>query len=131
MASWLRHEHDVEARHVSDEGLLTADDPVIFAAARDSAIAVVVTKDEDFVRLLERLGPPPQVVWVTIGNIGNAELRRIIRDTWPAVMALLVAGEPLVELGRRVEFESPPSNEAVEKAAVPRGKRERTRADGD
>lgn len=74
---------------------------MIFEAARSGGAAVVVTKDEDFVQLLERRGPPPQIVWVTCGNVRNVELREIVGAAWPRVAALLAASEPLVEIGRR------------------------------
>jgi len=99
LARWLAQEYGVDAAHVNDVGYLGADDPVIFEAARAGAAAVVVTKDEDFVRLLERHGPPPQVVWVTCGNVRNAALRSVVLPIWPSVAALLVAGEPLIEIG--------------------------------
>lgn len=78
-----------------------ADDSVIFEAARSGKTAVVVTKDEDFVQLLDRRGPPPQIVWVTCGNVSNATLREIVDAAWPSVTELLDAGEPLIEIGRR------------------------------
>ncbi len=102
LARWLRQTHAVDAWHVEDVQQLVTDDPAIFAAARAGRAAVVVTKDEDFVELVERLGPPPQVVLVTCGNVRNAELRAIVLGAWPRVAELLSSGEPLVEIGRRV-----------------------------
>ena len=96
LAEWLAEWGEV-ARHVVDLGLLTAPDEAIFAAARDAS-AVVVTKDEDFIHLLEAMGPPPQVVWVTVGNVRNARLRALFEQHWPALRAQLATGEPLVEL---------------------------------
>lgn len=96
LATWLA-EWGSGARHVADLGMLTTPDAAIFAAARDSA-AIAVTKDEDFVRLLEAHGPPPQVVWVTVGNVRNVRLRVLFERHWPEVRAQLLAGEPLVEL---------------------------------
>ena len=90
----------VEATSVRDLGLRDARDPEIFMAAR-AAIAVVMTKDADFVGLLERHGPPPQVVLVTCGNTSNAKMREILTATWANAHALLAAGEPLVELADR------------------------------
>lgn len=58
-----------------------------------------MTKDVDFVRLLERHGPPPQVLWLTCGNTSNERLVRILSGYWPAISTLLSAGEPLVEVG--------------------------------
>ena len=96
LATWLT-EWGAVSRHVADLGMLRAPDEGIFAAAR-RAQAVAVTKDEDFVRLLEVHGPPPQVVWVTVGNVRNARLRALFERHWPAIREQLLAGEPLVEL---------------------------------
>ncbi len=101
LARWLRQAHGIDAWHVDEVEQLEADDPAIFAAARTGRAAVVVTKDDDFVALVERQGPPPQVVWVTCGNVRNAVLRTLVLGAWPRVAELLVAGEPLVEIGRR------------------------------
>lgn len=101
LARWLTNEAGVAAQHVADMDLLTAKDAVIFEAARANHVEVVVTKDEDFLVLLERNGPPPQVVWITCGNVRNAELREIVLAAWPRVLALLQNSEPLVEIGRR------------------------------
>jgi predicted nuclease of predicted toxin-antitoxin system len=101
LAAWLT-EWGTPARHVEDLGLLAAADGVIFDAAR-RAKAIVVTKDEDFVQLLEAQGPPPQVVWVTVGNVRNARLRSLFERHWPAIAEQVTAGEPLTELS-----ESPP-----------------------
>ena len=100
-ARWLAFEHGVDAHHVFELGFVQADDAVIFDAARAGGAAVVVTKDEDFVQLLDRRGPPPQIVWVTCGNVRNVELREIVGAAWARVAELLAAGEPLVEIGRR------------------------------
>ena len=57
-----------------------------------------MTKDRDFVDLIERLGPPPQVIWITCGNTSNAVLQRILSVALPKALALLESGEPLVEI---------------------------------
>ena len=58
----------------------------------------MITKDQDFVQLLNRLGPPPQVVWVTSGNTSNAQMRGILGQTFHKMVSLLRVGEPLVEI---------------------------------
>ncbi|HEY9887089.1 MAG TPA: DUF5615 family PIN-like protein, partial [Candidatus Obscuribacterales bacterium] len=60
--------------------------------------AVVMTKDSDFVDLVERLGSPPQIIWLTCGNTSNARLREIFSKTLPRALELLAAGETLVEI---------------------------------
>jgi predicted nuclease of predicted toxin-antitoxin system len=98
LAGWLRTTFRVDARPLRELGLREAEDPAIFARAREAG-AVLVTKDADFVLLLQLHGPPPQVVWLTCGNTSNAALRAILSGAWPDVARLLAAGEPLVEIG--------------------------------
>jgi predicted nuclease of predicted toxin-antitoxin system len=104
LARWLQTEHGTHALHVEELGLHRARDTEIFEAARAAAAPVaVITKDDDFARLLDRRGPPPQVVWLRCGNVTNRELRRIVLDAWPRALNLLAAGEALVEIRRRAE----------------------------
>jgi predicted nuclease of predicted toxin-antitoxin system len=67
LAPWITQQFGIDAYSVKWLGYRDATDPVIFQAAREAG-AVVMTKDSDFLRLLERYGPPPQVLWVTLGN---------------------------------------------------------------
>jgi len=57
-----------------------------------------MTKDRDFVEMLQRLGPPPRVLWGTCGNTSNARLREILSSALPAAIVRLEAGESLVEI---------------------------------
>jgi predicted nuclease of predicted toxin-antitoxin system len=97
LANWIAATFGVEAIAVRDLGLSQVEDPVIFEAARQ-ANAVVMTKDGDFVELLQRFGAPPPVILVTAGNTSNARMRSILSATFPTALELLRAGEPLVEL---------------------------------
>jgi predicted nuclease of predicted toxin-antitoxin system len=97
-AAWITATFGIEARAVRDLGLREAKDASIFQAARD-AVAVVMTKDSDFVEMLQRLGPPPKVLWVTCGNTSNARLREMLSRQLPVVVARLDGGESLVEIG--------------------------------
>jgi predicted nuclease of predicted toxin-antitoxin system len=100
LAPWLRATFGVDAAPLRELGLRDAEDAAIFAAAR-AAGAVVLTKDSDFVGLVARLGPPPQIVWLTCGNTSNAALRALLSGVWPRVASLLAAGEPLIEISER------------------------------
>jgi predicted nuclease of predicted toxin-antitoxin system len=57
-----------------------------------------LTKDRDFVLLVERFGPPPQVVWITCGNTSNERLRKVLAASFPQALELLRRGEPVVEI---------------------------------
>jgi predicted nuclease of predicted toxin-antitoxin system len=97
IATWISGNYAVSAVAIRDLGLRDAEDKEIFEAARQEK-AVVMTKDSDFVLLLDKLGPPPQVIWVTCGNTSNARLREILTNTLPKALDLLNFGEKLVEI---------------------------------
>ncbi|HEX6290209.1 MAG TPA: DUF5615 family PIN-like protein [Herpetosiphonaceae bacterium] len=97
LASWLAQRFGVTAFAVRDLGLRDATDRAIFDAAR-AAGAVVISKDRDFPELLARVGPPPQVIWVTCGNTSNARMRQIFEILFPQALTLLQGGDALVEI---------------------------------
>jgi predicted nuclease of predicted toxin-antitoxin system len=57
-----------------------------------------MTKDSDFVDLVERLEAPPQIIWLTCGNTSNDRLREILSSTLADALELLGSGEELVEI---------------------------------
>jgi len=77
ISSWIKVEFSIECFHVRNLNLLRATDSEIFFRARDES-AIVMTKDMDFVNLLERNGPPPKIIWITIGNTSNDNLKKIL-----------------------------------------------------
>jgi predicted nuclease of predicted toxin-antitoxin system len=97
LAVWISETFAVEATSVRRLGLQGAKDEEIFHAAR-RVEAVVMTKDQDFVRLLERHGPPPRVLWVTCGNTANRHLRGVLQETLTEALQLLASGSDLVEI---------------------------------
>lgn len=92
---------EVECLHVRDLGLRNAEDPEIFERARDTG-SVVMTKDEDFVRLVEQNGPPPRVIWVTSGNMPNARFKSLLLKTLRDAISLIGSGETVVEIHQRL-----------------------------
>lgn len=98
LAPWLTERFGVEAFSVRFLGYRDATDAQIFEAARETQ-AVVISKDSDFMTLLERFGPPPQVIWITAGNTSNARMKAILEATFVSALSLLQAGEPLIEIG--------------------------------
>lgn len=98
LAIWLARTCGVEACALRDLGLRDASDRRIFDAAR-LAGAVLISKDIDFVNLVQELGTPPQLVWVTCGNVTNARLERVFAATFAQACALLCEGRAVVEIG--------------------------------
>lgn len=103
LAPWITATFAIPTTSVRDLGLREAKDHEIFQAAR-AANAIVISKDADFAEMVDRLGPPPQVLWVTCGNTTNARLKEILTKCLPNAVPLLVAGEPLIEIA---DFSAP------------------------
>jgi len=57
-----------------------------------------MTKDVDFINLLERFGPPPQIIWITSGNTSNANMRAIIDKYFNTIIKMLDSGEAIIEI---------------------------------
>jgi predicted nuclease of predicted toxin-antitoxin system len=57
-----------------------------------------MTKDSDFVSLLERFDSPPKIIWLTCGNTSNANLKIILSKTLQDAIDLLESGEKIVEI---------------------------------
>jgi predicted nuclease of predicted toxin-antitoxin system len=104
MTQWISETFAVECASVRELGLRDALDPPIFAAAR-AAGAVVMTKDADFASMVERLGPPPRVIWLRCGNTSNSALKELLISKLPECIASLAAGAAIIELVRDAEAE--------------------------
>ena len=97
MALWIEANFAVKAFALRDLGLREAEDDEIFDEAR-KANAVVLTKDSDFILLLDRLDAPPKIIWLTCGNTSNANLKIILSKTLQDAIDLLESGENMVEI---------------------------------
>lgn len=97
IATWITDTFDITTVALRDLVLRDAEDLEIFEAAKSQGI-IFITKDSDFVELVERLDSPPQIIWLTCGNTSNTQLREILRATLPDALELLAAGEALVEI---------------------------------
>ena len=100
LAPWISERWAIEAYSVRRLGLLSASDQEIFDRAKDENV-VLMTKDEDFCRLLQQQGAPPRILWVTVGNTSNRHLKQVLEKTFEALWRLFQDGEQLVELSDR------------------------------
>ena len=98
LALWInQHFEGLEASSLVRLGLRDASDLEIYQRAKDSN-AVLMTKDDDFARLLQVHGPPPSIILLTCGNTSNARMREILSKQLLLVVRLIKSGEPLVEI---------------------------------
>lgn len=74
LASWFCETFGVTALSMKSLGLDKASDLEIFTKAK-SEVVVLLSKDSDFLQLLDQWGPPPQLVYLRLGNSTSAFLR--------------------------------------------------------
>jgi predicted nuclease of predicted toxin-antitoxin system len=94
LARWLAS-RGYDAMHVLDVGLADATDRAIlnYAISNES---VVVSKDEDFSRLI--IEADSSVVWVRLGNCRTKTLLQAFDSAFPQILASLEAGTRLIEI---------------------------------
>jgi predicted nuclease of predicted toxin-antitoxin system len=97
LAAWIVETFGITAFSLKELGLRDAKDTEIFEAAVQPNI-IIMSKDSDFVDLVCRLGSPPQILWLTCGNVTNPNLRRILTATLPDAIIQLQQGESVVEI---------------------------------
>jgi predicted nuclease of predicted toxin-antitoxin system len=64
--------------HVAEIGLDTATDREIWEYAGERGY-VIVSKDSDFRQLALLFGPPPHVVWLSVGNVSTGVIEALLR----------------------------------------------------
>lgn len=97
LASWLTVTFSLEAHSLRELGLRDAKDLEIFMAARAENV-VIVTKDSDFIDLVCRLGTPPQILWLTCGNVTNRNLKNLLSATLEEALVRFHQGDSIVEI---------------------------------
>ena len=92
-------QRDQRAVHASElpQGHLTSDQAIIAHADRE--MAVVITKDADFIAAYEVKGEPKRLLYVATGNIRNSELILLVMNYLDLMYEALKDGG-LVELDR-------------------------------
>ena len=65
--------------HVRSVGLRGKPDAVIWDYTGQNNF-LLVSKDNDFRQLSFLKGPPPKVIWLSVGNAGTEAIARLLRD---------------------------------------------------
>ncbi|MEX0772325.1 MAG: DUF5615 family PIN-like protein [Balneolales bacterium] len=98
IAAWINKSFgNIKAISTRSVKLNAAEDKEIYLYAKHNGY-VIMSKDDDFLRLIEQHGMPPQLIWVTCGNTSNAEMKAILLKTILKVKDLIENGEAVVEI---------------------------------
>jgi predicted nuclease of predicted toxin-antitoxin system len=79
------------SEQVVTSGLSNADDQTLWGYAKSKGLAIV-SKDEDFRDLSVRLGSPPKLIWLRVGNGPTRDIEDLLRQRHADVTAFL--GDP-------------------------------------
>ena len=102
IASWINANFaELNAIALRSIGLQDDRDYDIFRKAR-KAKAIIMSKDYDFVRLIEIYGVPPKLIWITCGNTSNARLCEILNTSLQQAIDLLNQQEDIVEISDKL-----------------------------
>jgi len=61
-----------------------------------------MSKDYDFVKLIELYGTPPKLIWITCGNTSNIRLCDILKTSLLQALDLLNNQENIVEISDKL-----------------------------
>src|SRR5947207_188138 len=92
LAAWIGSAHKVIVLSIREIGLRDAKDIELFNAAKRFGPVSIVTKDKDLADLVHQLGPPPQIVWVKLGNMRSIRLRNLLVGPFAEVIRLVDSG---------------------------------------
>jgi len=101
IAAWINSNFtNISAKSLRSLGLRDAKDYDIFQQARKANI-ILMSKDQDFVKLIELHGTPPRLIWITCGNTSNAAMCEILKTSLPKAIELLSNGENIIEISNK------------------------------
>jgi predicted nuclease of predicted toxin-antitoxin system len=98
IVSWINANFpELDAKAVRAMNLQNDNDLEIFRKARKANV-IVMSKDYDFIKLIEIHGVPPKVIWITCGNTSNVRLCEILNTSLRQAIDMLNKGENIVEI---------------------------------
>lgn len=96
LARWLAAQ-GADAVHVLDVGFDATPDTEIWTRAIGEG-RIVVSKDEDFLHLANRVGDAGSLLWVRVGNCRTAALLARFAAEWARIQQAFAGGQRVVEL---------------------------------
>jgi predicted nuclease of predicted toxin-antitoxin system len=77
-----------ESTHTEALGMRGVTDARIWDYARDSGL-VIISKDNDFRQRAFLYGPPPKIIWLSVGNADTASIAGILRRNKTRIMTFI------------------------------------------
>jgi predicted nuclease of predicted toxin-antitoxin system len=99
IAKWLKDETGWDVKSFYALQLNSLDDELIYNKPKEKGNVIIVSKDSDFPNLVNRLGEPPKLIMINLGNSSNRQMWDfLIKRIYEAVDLLIKENVSIVEL---------------------------------
>ena len=99
LAKWISIELGIKAISSYEMFINEEKDETIFLSAKRKSNVIILSKDSDFPDLLNRLLPPPKLIWLRMGNRPNSQMKIILKNTLTiAINELLQTSTIMIEI---------------------------------
>jgi predicted nuclease of predicted toxin-antitoxin system len=78
-----------DSTHIKSVGLTDASDYEIFMYAREQGYDVVVSRDDDLIKLVNQFGHPPKIIHLRTGNANTNSLAAILNKHKDAIIEFI------------------------------------------
>ena len=91
MAIWLTADFNVAAKSFMELNFdNTPDFEVYKIAATKLNTIIITTKDVDFIDYQNKVGAPPKILFLNVGNISNDHLKTLIQNNFAEVLQIFL-----------------------------------------
>lgn len=99
IAKWLNENMGLRTKSSYILNLNGLDDLDIYKMAKAYGKVIILTKDSDFPVIVNRLGTPPKIISLNIGNCSNRQMWLYLRQNIEkAIDTLITEDIPIIEL---------------------------------
>jgi predicted nuclease of predicted toxin-antitoxin system len=93
IAKWMIKYTTLQVKSAYALSLYNLDDATIYNKAKEYGNVILISKDADFPDIISRLGAPPKLINLKIGNCDNRTLWELIKPNLKSALDILVCSE--------------------------------------
>lgn len=102
IAKWMTEYTGITVKSSYSLGFQTLDDLSIYQQAKNEGLIILISKDTDFPEIITRLGAPPKLIYLKLGNCDNRTLWNLIKPNLNDVInTLLQTDIDIIEITKK------------------------------
>ncbi len=99
LVNWIENNFSIKTVSSYDLFINDEKDEIIFLNTKNKGNVILISKDYDFLGILDRLKPPPKLIWLTMGNCPTKRMKIILEEElMPAIKELLNTSTTFIEI---------------------------------